>query len=87
MPKSIPKTAFLVGQNDHGTAAVIGRVCQIEGVNVSAVLVDTASACPRERWRNLKRNGLQEGLTYVFHRAVAALCQKLEVLSEQRLAK
>jgi folate-dependent phosphoribosylglycinamide formyltransferase PurN/peptidoglycan/xylan/chitin deacetylase (PgdA/CDA1 family) len=83
MPTNILKIAFLVGHNDSGTAEVIGRVCQIEGVEVLAVLVDTASARPRERWRNLKRNVRREGLTYVLYRAVAALRQKLEVLAEQ----
>jgi len=40
--------------------------------------MDTASARPRERWRNLKRNIRREGTSYPFYRAVSALKEKLD---------
>jgi peptidoglycan/xylan/chitin deacetylase (PgdA/CDA1 family) len=72
------RVAFLVGKADANTRQVIRRICELRGVEVAAVLMDTAPASASQRWRNLKRNIRREGLSYPFYRAITALRDKLE---------
>ena len=72
------KIAFLIGRADANTQRAIARVCELEQVEVAAVLLDSAPAQTRERWRNLKRNIRREGITYPLHRALFAAREKLE---------
>jgi len=72
------KIAFLAGRIDANTQDAVARVSGMEGVEIVAVLVDTASAPMGERWRNLKRNLRREGVSYLSYRAVSAAREKLE---------
>jgi len=77
------RVAFLIGRDDAGTQSVIARVCESPYVETLAVLLDTAQDPPARRWRNLKRNIRREGLSYIPHRLVSALREKLEAVSDR----
>jgi peptidoglycan/xylan/chitin deacetylase (PgdA/CDA1 family) len=77
------KIAFLIGRDDLGTQTAIARVCALDGVEAVAVLWDTAVPSRKQRWRNLKKNLRQEGLSYLFYRALGALRAKLEACADR----
>jgi peptidoglycan/xylan/chitin deacetylase (PgdA/CDA1 family) len=81
------KIAFLIGRDDAVTQDAIAQVCQNEGVQPVAVLLDTQVISKAGRWRNLKRNIGREGITYPFHRAVYAIGEKLEDWAERVIPK
>jgi peptidoglycan/xylan/chitin deacetylase (PgdA/CDA1 family) len=77
------KIAFLIGRDDIRTQAAIARICELEGVEPVAVLLDTASPSRAQRWRNLKRNLRREGWSYLFYRMLGAVRAKLEALADR----
>ena len=83
MSGSILKLVFLIGRSDAGTTRLIARVCQLANVEVAAVLLDTGVSPTQQRWRNLKRNVRRQGVSYIFHRAMYALREKLEHYADQ----
>ncbi len=50
------KVAFLTGSDDQSTRMSIRAVCQLEGIQPVAVLLDTERPEAGRRWRNLKLN-------------------------------
>jgi hypothetical protein len=83
MPGATVKIAFLIGRTDISTTRVIACVCGLEQVETVAVLLDTAIAPVRQRWRNARRNIRREGISYVLHRALHAAKEKLEEWADQ----
>jgi hypothetical protein len=77
------KIAFLIGRDDNGTAAAIAQICELEGVEAVAVLLDTAVPSGAQRRRNLRRNIRREGLSYIYFRALSAMRSKLEELADR----
>jgi peptidoglycan/xylan/chitin deacetylase (PgdA/CDA1 family)/folate-dependent phosphoribosylglycinamide formyltransferase PurN len=67
------KVVFLVGSDSPSTRAAIESVCRLPHVRPGAVFLDTLSASPTTRFRNLRRNIRKEGYSYVFRRGVNAL--------------
>ena len=53
------------------------RVCQVEGIEPVAVLIDTARPGLGRRWRNLLRNVRREGISYAFWRLLTAIGGRL----------
>ncbi len=76
------KVAFLTGRDDAGTQRAIARVCESPHVEAVAVLLDTSHDTRARRWRNLKRNVSREGLSYILHRLVSAVREKLEAWAD-----
>ena len=77
------KIAFLIGRDDAATQAPIARACELKGVEVVAVLVDTEPSSAGQRWRNLRRNIRREGLSYLFYRALSLLRERLEAWADR----
>jgi peptidoglycan/xylan/chitin deacetylase (PgdA/CDA1 family) len=73
------KVAFLAGRESADTCAAIRHIAELEGVQIVAVLVDTAQ--PTSRRKNLARNIRREGPSYLFFRALSLLREALEQLS------
>jgi peptidoglycan/xylan/chitin deacetylase (PgdA/CDA1 family) len=76
------KVAFLIGRDNLGTQAAMARICELEGVEAVAVLLDTAQPSRAQRWRNLKRNLRREGLSYIFYRLLGTVRAKLEAWAD-----
>lgn len=77
------KIAFLVGRLDANTRNTVARICELEHVEVIAVLADTGTTGAKERWKNLRRNIRREGLSYPFYRMLSALKDRLEATAEK----
>ncbi|MCX6616895.1 MAG: polysaccharide deacetylase family protein [Acidobacteria bacterium] len=73
MSAPLLKVAFLVGADTASTRLSIERVCQLPGLRVVALLLDTERPPLARRFRNLRRNLRREGLPYLAYRGWAAL--------------
>lgn len=72
------KVAFLIGADVPSTRLCIESVCRVEGITVTAVLLDVYRPPLAARFRNLRRNVKREGAGYIFHRILRALREWLE---------
>lgn len=76
------KVAFLTGSDDQSTRMSIRAVCQLEGIQPVAVLLDTERPEAGRRWRNLKLNLKREGLSYLPYRVLLAIRERLEAMAD-----
>jgi len=83
MPSGRLKIAILIGNREINTVAAIAELCDLPGVEVCGVLLDTARDTARRRWRNLRRNIRREGPSYVLWRLLSALRSLLEAWAER----
>ena len=67
------KVVFLVGSDSSSCRAAIESVCRLPHVKPGAVLLDTSSAGPATRFKNLRRNIRKEGYSYLLRRVLNAL--------------
>jgi hypothetical protein len=71
--KSLPlRLAFLVGADSESTRVTIEAVCRLPMAQPVAVLLDTGRPGWIRRVKNLRRNILREGWSYVPYRLLAA---------------
>jgi peptidoglycan/xylan/chitin deacetylase (PgdA/CDA1 family) len=77
------RIAFLVGKDDRPTRSSIEAVCKLTGVAPVAVLVDTGRPSFRQRFKNLRRNIVREGWSYLPHRLLAALRSATDIAVER----
>ena len=82
VPDSKLKVAFLIARTNLATTEAIA-ISSLDGVEVVGVLLDPVAPPAKNRWRNLRRNIQEEGVSYVFHRAVTALKERLEAWADR----
>jgi len=73
MPLGKLKVAFLIGRDDDATRRCVEAVSRLEGIELSAVLLDTERAGWRKRFRNLRRNVRANGWRYLLVRAMGVV--------------
>jgi peptidoglycan/xylan/chitin deacetylase (PgdA/CDA1 family)/folate-dependent phosphoribosylglycinamide formyltransferase PurN len=72
------KLAILTGSDSEATCQTIQRLFELPGAEVCGILEDTEQISFRRRWRNLQRNILREGISYLWYRLGEAICDGVD---------
>jgi len=81
------KVVFLVGADSRPTRDAIEAVCQLQGVEVIAILLDEGQTVSRRRLKNFRNNIRRDGWSYPFIRILGSVRRVSDALVSRSVSE